>query len=124
MSKYIIDRSAKINRLFHSLQVFFRLSFFEWFFSVVFNQLSIFCTSAAAKRKNSFRQRRFGKGGSAADKEMMGEGMLRGSQTINDNTGTGITNYGIGEEEAPLGSGLLVLIGAGLGYVALKKKED
>ena len=26
--------------------------------------------------------------------------------------------------EAPLGSGLVILIGAGLGYVALKKKED
>ena len=27
-------------------------------------------------------------------------------------------------EEAPLGSGIAILIGAGLGYVALKKKED
>ncbi len=27
-------------------------------------------------------------------------------------------------EPAPLGSGLVLLIGAGLGYVALKKKED
>ena len=27
-------------------------------------------------------------------------------------------------EEAPLGSGIVILIGAGLGYVALKKKED
>ena len=34
-----------------------------------------------------------------------------------------ITNQGIGEE-APLGSGLVILLGAGLGYVALKKKED
>ena len=39
------------------------------------------------------------------------------------NTTGGITNQGIGEE-APLGSGLVILIGAGLGYVALKKKED
>ena len=29
-----------------------------------------------------------------------------------------------GEQPAPLGSGLVLLIGAGLGYVALKKKED
>lgn len=26
--------------------------------------------------------------------------------------------------DAPLGSGIVILIGAGLGYVALKKKED
>ena len=36
----------------------------------------------------------------------------------------GITNNGIGQENAPLGSGLVILLGAGLGYVALKKKED
>ena len=35
----------------------------------------------------------------------------------------GITNYGIGEE-VPVGSGLVILLGASLGYVALKKKED
>ena len=35
----------------------------------------------------------------------------------------GISNYGIGET-VPMGSGLLILLGAGLGYVALKKKED
>ena len=28
------------------------------------------------------------------------------------------------QEPAPLGSGIVILIGAGLGYVALKKKED
>lgn len=28
------------------------------------------------------------------------------------------------EEPAPLGSGIVILIGASLGYVALKKKED
>ena len=34
-------------------------------------------------------------------------------------------NANFGEEEdAPLGSGLALLIGAGLGYVALKRKED
>ena len=39
--------------------------------------------------------------------------------------GFDISNYGIGEDEdAPLGSGLVILLGAGLGYVALKKKED
>ena len=35
------------------------------------------------------------------------------------------SNGNFGEEEpAPLGSGLAILIGASLGYVALKKKED
>ncbi len=34
-----------------------------------------------------------------------------------------ISNYGLGQE-APLGSGLALLIGAGLGYAALKRKED
>ena len=38
-------------------------------------------------------------------------------------TGDGITNQGIGDP-ALLGSGLVILLGAGLGYVALKKKED
>ena len=37
---------------------------------------------------------------------------------------TDITIHGIGQSEAPLGSGIAILIGAGLGYVALKKKED
>ena len=46
----------------------------------------------------------------------------RGVMNINDNTGDGITNDGFGE--TPLGSGIAILIGAGLGYVALKKKED
>ena len=35
----------------------------------------------------------------------------------------GISNYGIGED-VPLGSGIVLLIGAGLGYAVLKKKED
>ena len=39
--------------------------------------------------------------------------------TINDNGG--ITNN---DFEAPIGSGIVILLGAGLGYVALKKKED
>jgi len=42
----------------------------------------------------------------------------RGNVGING----GITNNDFGD--APLGSGIAILIGAGLGYVALKKKED
>ena len=49
--------------------------------------------------------------------------LLRGNYNISENTDDGgITNLGIGE--VPLGSGLVILLGAGLGYVALKKKED
>ena len=33
-------------------------------------------------------------------------------------------NFGQDAPSAPLGSGIAILIGAGLGYVALKKKED
>ena len=46
-----------------------------------------------------------------------------------DETTYDVTNGNFGEAEpeypdAPLGSGIAILIGAGLGYVALKKKED
>lgn len=47
--------------------------------------------------------------------------MNRGEATINSGTSTGITNDDFG---TPLGSGIVILLGAGLGYVALKKKED
>ncbi len=63
-----------------------------------------------------------------AEKEQTSQGggmMLRGSGdrgTIND--GGSFTNGNFGENPAPLGSGLVILLGAGLGYVALKKKED
>ena len=51
--------------------------------------------------------------------------MGRGSLSIPGNDEEGITNYGIGQDEtSPVGSGLVILLGAGLGYVALKKKED
>ena len=44
-----------------------------------------------------------------------------GLMDINDITGGGIQNDDFG---APLGSGLAILLAAGAGYVALKKKED
>ena len=47
----------------------------------------------------------------------------RGMMNITESTEDGFTNADFGET-APLGSGLAILIGAGLGYVALKKKED
>lgn len=60
----------------------------------------------------------FGRGETADNSANSGS---RGMMDINDNTGNGIQNDGFG---APLGSGIAILIGAGLGYVALKKKED
>ena len=59
--------------------------------------------------------------GATADNETSN---TRGLMNINLNTEDGITNGSFGEQPAPLGSGLVLLIGAGLGYVALKKKED
>ena len=38
--------------------------------------------------------------------------------------GDGFSIETFGQNDAPLGSGLVILLGAGLGYVALKKKED
>ena len=52
-----------------------------------------------------------------------GGALLRGSGDRSGEIGINATNQGIGEP-APLGSGLVILLGAGLGYVALKKKED
>ena len=52
-------------------------------------------------------------------------GMLRQGSPV-DITEDSFTNGNFEEEDpnAPLGSGIAILIGAGLGYVALKKKED
>jgi len=46
----------------------------------------------------------------------------RGLFNVNSAFANGITNDDF--IATPLGSGLLILVGAGLGYVALKKKED
>lgn len=63
-------------------------------------------------------------------------GLFGSDPQINDNRPKGLMNQNrrgksfwfsngnFGEQPAPLGSGLVLLIGAGLGYVALKKKED
>ena len=66
----------------------------------------------------------FGRGESSTrfDHSSNSRGMMNVTG-IPGNSEEGISNYGIGEE-VPLGSGLVILLGAGLGYVALKKKED
>ena len=62
----------------------------------------------------------FGKGGTFGSN---GTGGLFDFAEQEGEEEAGITNQGIGEP-APLGSGLFILLGAGLGYVALKRKED
>ena len=62
-------------------------------------------------------------------------GLFGSDPQTNDNSPKGLMNPNRSGESfvlsndnfvdpAPLGSGLVLLIGAGLGYVALKKKED
>lgn len=54
-------------------------------------------------------------------------GLLRGSGDNGTVSGEGLNvlTQDFGQEApAPLGSGIAILIGAGLGYVALKKKEE
>ena len=53
---------------------------------------------------------------------MMNPAGSRGNVDISEGN-DGFTNQGYGEP-APLGSGIAVLLLAGVGYVALKKKED
>ena len=50
--------------------------------------------------------------------------LLKGTGTVSGG-GLEVLTQDFGQEApAPLGSGLAILIGAGLGYVALKKKEE
>ena len=60
-------------------------------------------------------------------------GLFGSDPQTNDDSPKGLMNqnrsgvsFGLSNDNfgAPLGSGLVLLIGAGLGYVALKKKED
>ena len=61
----------------------------------------------------------FGKGPGSRDMDYgTRDGLV--DYPINDNAG-GITNNNFG---SPVGSGIAILIGAGLGYMVLKKKED
>ena len=63
----------------------------------------------------------FGKGQGGNYDSYNSKGML--DVSISGNDEGGITNGGIGEE-TPLGGGIAILLAAGLGYAALKKKED
>jgi len=57
------------------------------------------------------------------DNSNKNHGMLNQKGNRSGEIGINATIQGF-EEPAPLGSGIAILIGAGLGYVALKKKED
>lgn len=80
--------------------------------------LGLAVMTLAANNLNAQNRGLFGMGETADNSANSGS---RGMMDINDNTGNGIQNDDFG---APLGSGLVILLGAGLGYVALKKKED
>ena len=49
-----------------------------------------------------------------------GGALLRGAGDADITSGITFDNF----QDVPLGGGLAILLGAGLGYVALKKKED
>ena len=57
------------------------------------------------------------------DNSNKNHGMLNQQGNRSGGSGIDVNTQGF-EEPAPLGSGIVILIGAGLGYVALKKKED
>ena len=86
-------------------------------FSLVLAALTLTANNLTAQNDGS--RGLFGMGKSSADYDYSsGESLLRqGEPNING----GIQNDDFG---APLGGGIAILIGAGLGYVALKKKED
>lgn len=44
--------------------------------------------------------------------------------TVYGNSGTGITNNGIGQSEVPLSSGLLIMVAAGAGYAVARRKRN
>ena len=62
----------------------------------------------------------FGRGATTSDHATISneESLMRLDATIS----SGFTNDNF--ETTPIGSGIAILIGAGLGYAALKKKED
>ena len=85
-------------------------------FSLVLAAMTLMATSLNAQNRNGGGL--FGMG-ETADTENSGGGMMRQGDPINDNGG--MTNQTF---ETPLGGGIAILLAAGLGYVALKKKED
>ena len=95
-------------------------------FSLVLAAMTLTATSLNAQNRNGGGL--FGMGETPDNVDNGTRGVLnvngtRGALNVSGNVEGGISNFGIGET-APLGSGIVILLGAGLGYVALKKKED
>ena len=84
--------------------------------------LGLAVMTLAANNLNAQNRGLFGRG-ETADTENSGGGMMRqGAPIINyNNDNGGMTNQTF---ETPLGGGIAILLAAGLGYVALKKKEN
>ncbi|MBO6026561.1 MAG: hypothetical protein J6P73_04870 [Bacteroidales bacterium] len=82
--------------------------------------LGLAVMTLAANNLNAQNRGLFGRG-ETADTENSGGGMMRQGDPINDNDNGGLTNQTF---QTPLGGGIAILLAAGLGYVALKKKED
>ena len=82
--------------------------------------LGLAVMTLAANNLNAQNRGLFGRG-ETADTKNSGGGMMRQGDPIDINDNGGMTNETFG---APLGSGIGFLLVAGLGYVALKKKED
>lgn len=80
--------------------------------------LGLAVMTLAANNLNAQNRGLFGMGETADNSANSGS---RGMMDINDNTSGGMTNQTF---ETPLGGGIAILLAAGLGYVALKKKED
>lgn len=85
---------------------------------------------AMALPLNSFAQEKrglFGSSNSAESKptSMLGGGGLRGTSEIGTNPGNQPGNQPFGvDPQAPLGSGVAMLIAAGAGYALLKSKKQ
>lgn len=80
--------------------------------------LGLAVMTLAANNLNAQNRGLFGRG-ETADTKNSGGGMMRQGDPTPINGGIQNDDFG-----APLGSGIAILLGAGLGYVALKKKED
>jgi len=67
----------------------------------------------------------FGRGATSSDYAVSSseESLLQRGGAADATINVGITNDNF-EDDAPLGSGIAILLGAALGYMALKKKED
>lgn len=52
------------------------------------------------------------------------KGMMGGNGTRGAVTGNPINNEAFGDNTTPIGGGVFILLAAGLGYAAMKRKED